>query len=329
MRQIKTFILLFVFVFGLCASVAAAENTSLPNANNGVIDLNGETYTLSSAYKLTTGEVTIKNGTITTNVTDVFDVDGSSTVLTLGENLIINATSSVIYAHNGGKLIVDGAKITGTNPDYSLAYAEGNNANITVKSGSSIISKTANKVTFVVDSGATGTIEGGIISNDASTTIVAKNGGVITVADGIIETTNPEPGYVAGYATNEGKIIINGGTVKAVYWLALSAIGANSGGIIEINGGTINKAVGSYEGKTSQLKITGGTMGDAASWGVYVNDNASCDITSGAFKGYVGKGSSGGTINLTGGVFSINPTSYLTLPNNAYVVGRENGCLVC
>ena len=308
MKKKGLWILLIAVVLLISAVPAMAdEYTTLPTATGNVIDLGGNTYTLSAQYKQTSGSVTIKNGTITSSVTDLFEVSGGT--LTLGEGLKVNCTSSGLYAHNGGIINIDGATVIGTGNDYSFAYATGSGSQINISSGS-LVKNGSNHVTLSIDQSASSTISGGTVSNNMSTAIVAKGSGTITVSGGTVTTT---ANMVAGYAVSGGKITVSGGTVDSGNWAALSAIrfGQATGGTIEVTGGTVKKAVGAYEGSDCKVIVSGGEIGTTDSWGMYVNNGASGTVSGGTVKGWVGAGNQSGTLKITGGVFSSDPTSYV------------------
>lgn len=308
MKRVKWLLLLCAFVL-LWSSPGWAQYTALPTTDtNGVIDLQGQTYTIASngsAFTLNDANknITIKNGTITNAKEDLFDV--SAGTLTLGENLTINSTNSVIYAYTSGKIIVNGAKINVTGGGNTAAFVKGANASLTVTSGE-LNGNNGNHVTLSVAEGAKAYINGGKVTSTGSTTIQARsNGSVIEINGGEVSTT---ANFVAGYAKGQGKIIVNGGTVSSSFWCALSAIiwDMTPAGTIEVNGGTINKAVGAYEHATARLKITGGTIGydNNTSWAVYVHNGASGDITGGNIKGYAQTANNSSTLNISGGNFT-------------------------
>ena len=96
MKRIKIFVLLCVFVLAMCAGAAADNNPftnekfNITSADNKMtIDLNNGTIPPTTQWVQSSGDVTIKNGTITTSLLDFFEVTGGT--LTLGENLTVIA----------------------------------------------------------------------------------------------------------------------------------------------------------------------------------------------------------------------------------------------
>jgi hypothetical protein len=97
----------------LIDAIAAAED-------NDVIELTGD-VTLTSAIVVTGKTVTIQgNATITSDADDIFSAGAGGTIV-LGEGLVVNGTSSVLYAYDGGRIIVDGAELNAHNSPYTMA----------------------------------------------------------------------------------------------------------------------------------------------------------------------------------------------------------------
>jgi large exoprotein involved in heme utilization and adhesion len=160
---------------------------------------------------------TIKgDATITTSVTDQFVATNGKT-LTLGAGLVINSDDAVLYA-NGGKIVIDGAKISTSTSAYALACVDANST-LEVKSGS--LTATANSVVGVI------------------------NGGALVISGGVIEATSGT--WVAAY-THEGHagtITMTGGTVKAA---GNAGLDANNKGTVTVTGGTVIGGVDKLEG---------------------------------------------------------------------------------
>lgn len=318
-----------LFVFPM--SALADGCTDLQRSVGGTINLGGDTCTLTDQY-IPTATATITNGRIITSVTNVIEAKGVS--ITLGEGLTITGSSSVLWAHSSGTITVDGADITSTSTKDAAACAQDSGSSIVFNSGSikqqniksgSIKQQNTKKlgpVTINVVNGATVTINDGTLLNVTSTVLsVDGSGSDITVNGGTITT---ESENVAGQAKNNGLLTVNGGTINSNGLEALAAIrdGQTAGGEIVVNGGTINKAVGAYEGSDSKVTVKGGTIGDQASWGVYINDGASGEISGGMVKGYAQVGANSGTLKIKAGTFSQKPIeSYI----DEYSVPVDNG----
>ncbi len=244
------------------------------------IDLGGNTLTVDAdeGIKATDdSELYLRNGVIESDKDDIISANGG--VIRLEEDLAVNCTSSVIYAYNGGRVDIDGANVSSTSTKYAAAFATGAGSEINMYDGS--LSKTgSNNVTLSVKNGASANLNGGTLTNDASSTIVATGEGtVITIDDNAnVVNTVETPAYCVGYSVQGGRIVMHNGYVRSEYGSGLIATG-NS--FVEVNGGTIEaekgNAVLAHEG------------------------NATATINGGTFIGNVGAGSSnnGGNNSLT------------------------------
>ncbi len=181
-------------------------------------------------------------------------VVGNGGKLTLGKNITIESDGAALWA-NGGDIIIDGAAVHSTGVKYTLAavYA---GSSLTVKSGSLVA--TANSVVSAQGAGA-----------------------VVNMEGGSIETTCPEPNYVAVFAFNGAKINVTGGTVKA----------ATSAGVVACANGEVTISAGTVFGVKA-----------------HENDKAKATITGGEIYGKVSTGN-GATVFITGGWFDENPVA--------------------
>ena len=317
------FLITFVSLSGLITGTAYAQETrigdtvypTLAAAVNAAQD--GQTIELLDNVT-PTGQITI-NGkkitiqgsfTITSNVEDLFNILSTGGELTL-QDVTVNAINSVIYAHDGGIVNINGTKITVTNSPNVGLFATGQGSKIVINEGSDINQTGTDVVTLSIKNGAAAEINGGTLSNGSSSTMAATGtNSQIIINDGSISTT---ANMVVGYSCGQGKIIVNGGTITSKIWLALSAIkfSQSNGGEVVINGGTINGAVGAYEDPNSKLTITGGTIHKNDQWGVYVAAGASGTITDGMIYGYVQVSNENGTLDISGGTFEIDPQTYI------------------
>ena len=277
------------------------------------LDLGGKTLSVNVTEGVTSasgGDVTITGGNITTDgeYSDLLNANAGS--ITLGTGLTVSTTKgAAIQAKNGGKVVVDGATVTGSEK-WATAFATGNGSSIEVKSGS-IAGTTNDHVTLSVKDGATATISGGTVSSSSSTAAVAKGAGsVITITGGTVSNSVETPTFCAAYSASDGKIVLNGGTITSTYGGGLIA---TSNSTVEVASGTINAtngyAVLAHEGNASAT-ISGGTVTGAVGAGSSNNgDNNTLTISGGTIRGSVYK--TKGTVNITGGTFTDNVTSLL------------------
>ena len=293
-KKILSTLLALCMVLSLLPVAAMAEDgaTSVANLadlqtalNNGATVI---TITDSNpsdgigAINITSGEVTLAPEhpvTITADgAIDVFDVGGGT--LTLGANITVNSNTSILFAHDGGKIVVDGADINSTCSIYSVVTV-GSGSTLTLNSGS--ITSTANSV--IATEGTTN-INGGTVETTAEVycAIFAQQGGVLNVTGGNVTGANGT-GVVA---TTGGIVNVSGGTVS-------SANAHFNTGVINISGdATVTGSVFNCGG-AGAINISGGTVQGA----VCTEDcqNAQCTKT-GDKK-----------ITITGGTFSTQPSA--------------------
>ena len=248
----------------LAAAVSGDTVELLADATQGafaldgdvVLDLGGHTLALTGVMTQRAGAVEIRNGTIETSVTDVLDVSGAGATLTLGEDLAIDAHSSVVYAQNGATVEIAGAAIS-TDGGYVPIYGDGG-SHVVVKDGS-VYSK--NTSAIGVEPGSI-EITGGTVTSDAASTYAAV--------------------YVIGTSST---LSITGGTVEGAWEAVQVTQGtATIGGDAVIEGGSIAVNVG-FKGGTGSAAITGGTV-----TGVIGVNGGSLAVSGGSFDRVVPEG---------------------------------------
>ena len=299
---------------------------------NLTLDLGGHTLTVGG-YKnnvadyyginMEIGSITIKNGTIlsTSNHPDPINAVGGTIILS--DDVKVESRTSVIQAANGGKVIVDGAQVVSTSAAYCAAFAKDPGSSIELRSGS--ISQTSTgpgltlpPVVLSVKDGASATISGGSLYSGSSTAMVATGtGSLITVTGGKVSNDGKDGlksgvnGYWAGEATDGGRIYLKGGEVSSDYGNGLYALGNNSGGTIEVSGGTLSVGTTGYAllaggsaSSGSAATVSDGSLRGKVGVGAGDSDagTSSLTITGGTVDGEVTK--SAGTITVSGGIFS-------------------------
>ena len=264
MKHMLVFALVFAMLLSMAPMTAArAEETGTSDGVNteteliDAIAVGGE-ITITGDIALTQA-VTISNivtlkaaskVTITTDVVDVFTVTTGG-VLTLGENITVNATNSILYA-NGGTVNVDGATLTSNHGKNALGFVD-NNGTITVKSGTIESVWTG----FTADN-ATLNITGGTIKTSGSNAVIVRNNStaVISGEETAIETTGT---YATLWVKTGGTLEVKGGTITAVENQGPVSV---EGATATISSGTFKGSVVSANGEGT-LTITGGTFTEA------------------------------------------------------------------
>ena len=195
-------------------------HTLTVDAEQGITSKNGGTLTIINS------ETTI-NGKITSENKDDIIYATSGGKIVLGSGLEVDSGGSVIWVHDGGSVVIEGATVTSTSTQYGAALVEGNGSSIEVISGT--LSATC-QYTIKVKDAEKATISGGIISNDEVTAIN------VVGSESVLEISG---GTVHGVSVQNAKATITGGTFT-------SNVNSTSGGLTVSGGKFTQKPDSSY-----------------------------------------------------------------------------------
>lgn len=234
-------------IITLLTDVTIGKTVTIGNAKRCVIDLNGHFIFIPiTAGILVKGAADVKfiNGKIQTlsseQIEDSVIVQGSKTVVTLGENLEVNAFGTAVHVRKRGRLIVEDAiiKSTGTQPT------------IYVDDAYSILD---------VNRGSIASYEKSAITVRTEGTVNIHGGEIYTESNGLVpENTYPAVlinGKDSSLKLNDGK----------VYSVKTPAARIEAAGYLEINGGemyTVSKNYPAVEMQNgySSFKMSGGHL---------------------------------------------------------------------
>ena len=271
------------------------ENVTIPAGKTITLDLNGHKLTNASGHTIT------NNGNLT--------VTGSGTV----DN--ITHAKAALYNNTGATATLNGGTFDRSHEAGSAPNVNGGNSYYTLK----------NFGTMTINAGVTvqqdGTANGGTSGKYSS---LIANGWQNANTAG---QPNKEPAVPEGGAV----LTINGGSFKG----GLNTIKNDDDAVLTINGGTFTNYTQAAFQNHGTAAVNGGTF---TADSLYSIDNCGCDathdpgkltITNGTFTGtlYVRSQFSdvsisggtftgdivktGGTLSLTGGTYSVNPTAYV------------------
>ena len=271
------------------------ENVTIPAGKTITLDLNGHKLTNASGHTIT------NNGNLT--------VTGSGTV----DN--ITHAKAALYNNTGATATLNGGTFDRSHEAGSATNANGGNSYYTLK----------NFGTMTINAGVTvqqdGTANGGTAGKYSS---LIANGWQNASTAG---QPNKEPAVPEGGAV----LTINGGSFKG----GLNTIKNDDDAVLTINGGTFTNYTQAAFQNHGTAAVNGGTF---TADSLYSIDNCGCDathdpgkltITNGTFTGTLYVRSqfsdvsiSGGTftgnitktdgsLSLTGGTYSVNPTAYV------------------
>lgn len=271
------------------------ENVTIPAGKTITLDLNGHKLTNASGHTIT------NNGNLT--------VTGSGTV----DN--ITHAKAALYNNTGATATLNGGTFDRSHEAGSAPKVNGGNSYYTLK----------NFGTMTINAGVTvqqdGTANGGTAGKYSS---LIANGWQNAITAG---QPNKEPAVPEGGAV----LTINGGSFKG----GLNTIKNDDDAVLTINGGTFTNYTQAAFQNHGTAAVNGGTF---TADSLYSIDNCGCDathdpgkltITNGTFTGtlYVRSQFSdvsisggtftgnitktGGSLSLTGGTYSVDPTAYV------------------
>ena len=268
------------------------------------IDLNGHTINLKGNTLLPYESLTIKDtssdqsGKMIGSGTFLFQV-GNSTIpgsLTI-EGGTFETNGSYGIVNNLGTFTLNGGTLKGK------SFVVYNRKNFEMNDGS-IISSTGTSV---------------YVNNDAT---FIMNGGNITLTGDY---------YAIGLCKPGAKVIINDGTIEAMYsnpegTSGGNAIGAFKGTEVTINGGTLKSYgvtmlgngsdSGPNEGKNAKFNISGGTLNSTISAAIYAPQvNGLTTITGGNLTGKTGVEIRAGKLIISGGTINADTENYVVTDN--------------
>lgn len=299
------------------------------------LDLGGHTLTIAPAtlpwygntesvtgIVIDSGTITIQNGTIVSDHQDTvvakhYYATANGTVI-LGKDLTLKCSSSALQAQDNGKIVIDGATVVCTDEERNAAFATGGGL-IEVKSGS-ITQSGSSMATMSAKSGGRIVVNGGKVRSEASTALAATGDGTsIIVESGEVSNSGKDldgntgvDGPWVGFATEKGKIIVKGGTVRSDAANGLYAYNSDKvddhQGHVEISGGNVSAASG-YAlfscGGSCTATVSGGTItGNVLCGTASLGSKDSISISGGTIDGTVDCQGEGCSLVATGGTFT-------------------------
>ena len=258
------------------------EDVAIAEGQNVTLDLNGKTLTNKSGNTIT--------------------VDLGASLTIEGEGTVDNVTHAKAAVWNNGTCYLNG----GT---YDRSKENGKNKD---DSGNNSFYAVLNHGTMEINEGAT------IYQNGHYSSLLEN--GYQNAGSG-----NQSTDYVAGINAENPTLTINGGLFTG----GLNTVKNDDNGSVTINNGTFTNVTQAAFQNHNVATINGGTF-DAPGYdavlncGVcgktYTGGEHKLDITNGKFKGAVTK--TLGSVTITGGEFSVDPTAYLA--DNKVVVSNDD-----
>ena len=295
-------------------STTETEAPTLAADKTVVLDLNGQTTTLSNVTLTNNGTLTIAgaSGTLTGSGADIITNNGVLVKDTATE-IASSATADYYVLRNDGTATISAGKLTssyggiynGTNAKLNMIGGTLNSTYTAIRNYSTLSSESNPSV--VIDGTSTSlTATGANVLNNQQTGLVYIKNGTLNMPT----TTIATPTVIN---CRSGKVLISGGKIKmaganaAVY----NGYSGNStaDGTVEMTGGSIESTAsfGIYSCEKTKLIVSGGSVlssgGDAIMQ--IGSESASTTITGGTITstkpGKSGLSICNGTVNITGG----------------------------
>ncbi len=268
------------------------------------IDLNGHTINLEGNTLLPYESLTIKDTSS----------DQSGKMIGSGTFLFQVGNSTV-----PGSLTIEGGTFE-TNGSYGIV----NNLGTFTLNGGTLKGKS-----FVVYNRKNFEMNGGSIISSTGTSVYVNNDATFTMNGGNITLTGDY--YAIGLAKPGAKVIINDGTIEAMYSNPEGTSGGNAIGAfkdteVTINGGTLKSYgvtmlgngsdSGPNEGTNAKFNINGGTLNSTISAAIYAPQvNGLTTITGGTLTGKTGVEIRAGKLIITGGTINADTENYVVTDN--------------
>ncbi|MCD8208366.1 MAG: carbohydrate-binding domain-containing protein [Bacteroidales bacterium] len=296
------------------------ENSWYTIYNKGTMVIDGAEITNTGAYSSMIdnfGTLTVTSGKLSGGLNTIKNEPSGQLIVTGGE--LSNATQAVIM--NYGTFTADDGTFTQTN-EYGFVVlntaneAESAQRGITISGGTYI--GTGADTVILIEAG-TATISGGTFTGGLSTVMIYEDA-TVTISEGTFA------GGTYDVIENYGTLMISGGTFTAT--AGGSNVIWNDGeygyGEIEISGGTFKGATEAatiYTYCNGTIEISGGTFASAnysTTEGeittyyyynvLYAECGGSISVTGGIVGGWMN--TNYGTISITGGYFTLDPSAY-------------------
>ncbi len=296
-KKLLAILTLVCFMFTLVPVAAfAEEQTSLPDAVDGVITLTGK-VTLTEGVEIAAGEtLTIDLASFT--ISYASSVEGSDAAITNKGNLTITdsseaKTGTITYNSNA--------------PSTSYGYATNTITNLgtlTVEGGTIENTNAYGSASYAIDNNST------------------TGNATLTVTDGVITSNNDAIRQFANSESYDNTVNIVGGSITGdcAVWIQLPSGGESQNATLNIKDGIFNGGVYSsshgpaYTDVT--INISGGTFKNVVTLGGYYDyyKGADCEtvtISGGTFEDAISCGTPTHNISITGGTFAAAPSAYV------------------
>lgn len=280
----------------LADAIATADNKTvilLKDVTEDVVIPSDKTVTLNL------------NGKKLTNVSsDTITVANGANLTITGEGTVDNVTHGKADIYNNGTVILNGGNYTRSHEAKNTTETSGGNSYYNI-------------------------LNHGDMTIDGAVKVLSTGHFSSLVANGYYNygSTNPRDGYVNGTYQASPKLTINNGSFSG----GINTIKNDDNATLEIKAGTFTNYTQSAFQNHHIATIEGGTFDGANVWAVLNCGAANCPvsdtdkhettITGGFFNGNFEK--TAGSITISGGYFTTDPSDYLSTNPQAYTVASN------
>lgn len=280
----------------LADAIATADNKTvilLKDVTEDVVIPSDKTVTLNL------------NGKKLTNVSsDTITVANGANLTITGEGTVDNVTHGKADIYNNGTVILNGGNYTRSHEAKNTTETSGGNSYYNI-------------------------LNHGDMTIDGAVKVLSTGHFSSLVANGYYNygSTNPRDGYVNGTNQASPKLTINNGSFSG----GINTIKNDDNATLEIKAGTFTNYTQSAFQNHHIATIEGGTFDGANVWAVLNCGAANCPvsdtdkhettITGGFFNGNFEK--TAGSITISGGYFTTDPSDYLSTNPQAYTVASN------
>ena len=261
-----------------------AEDIVIPSGKTITLDLNGKKLANASS-----DTITVANG---------------ANLTITGEGTVDNVTHGKADIYNNGTVILNGGNYTRSHEAKNTTETSGGNSYYNI-------------------------LNHGDMTIDGAVKVLSTGHFSSLVANGYYNygSTNPRDGYVNGTNQASPKLTINNGSFSG----GINTIKNDDNATLEIKAGTFTNYTQSAFQNHHIATIEGGTFDGANVWAVLNCGAANCPvsdtdkhettITGGYFNGNFEK--TAGSITISGGYFTTDPSDYLSTNPQAYTVASN------
>ncbi|MDR0517350.1 MAG: hypothetical protein LBH25_09950 [Fibromonadaceae bacterium] len=326
-------------------TVSAPVNGGVAVYNNasGAVNISGGTISTTNGYAVynnSTGAVNISGGTVSATIGNAVRNNSDGIITVSGTAMVTSAsngiTGTISNRGQSGQLIIEGGTVRNTVADNGNAIYNGSTRAVIISGGT--ISATIGTAVYNNSTGAVN-ISGGTVSATTGRAVYTAVSGKITVSGDAMVTsagaTVTSTGLVNGTiflgsnSSTAERLAIEGGTVKNT--ATGNAVYNNSGGAVNISGGTVSAITGSavYNAVAGKITVSGDAVVTSANTGatngtIYLASSGTATAERLSIEGGTVKNTAIGNAVYNGSTGAVTISDGLVAATTGYAVYKNN-----